>query len=169
MPVAANLLLAAWLGAAALFIASVAPTAFAVLPARALAGAVVGRVLPVVFITGMAAATGAFLLDWPYARTSADRWRSGALVVALIANATAQFAIAPRIQALRAEMGPVIEALATDDPRRRAFGLLHAISVGWLGVAIVAVIVALVAHASAARAVAAHALASRAMTAAPTS
>ena len=61
-------------------------------------------------------------------------------------------------------MGPVIEALATDDPRRRAFGLLHAISVGWLGVAIVAVIVALVAHA-----VAAHALASRAMTAAPTS
>lgn len=164
MPVAANLLLAAWLGAAALFIASVAPAAFAVLPARALAGAVVGRVLPVVFITGMAAATGAFLLDWPYARTTADRWRSGALVVALIANATAQFAIAPRIQALRAEMGPVIEALATDDPRRRAFGLLHAISVGWLGVAIVAVIVALVAHA-----VAAHALASRAMTAAPTS
>jgi len=45
--------LAAWLGAAALFAASVAPAAFAVLPSRSLAGDVVGRVLPVVFWSGM--------------------------------------------------------------------------------------------------------------------
>lgn len=147
----ANLLLAAWVGAAALFTAAVAPAAFAVLPARALAGALVGRVLPVVFVTGIAVAMLAFVLDLPYARTALDRWRGGALILAVIANATAQFLIAPRIQQLRMEMGPVIEALAVDDPKRRAFGLLHAISVGWLGLAIVAVLVALATHAVAVR------------------
>ncbi len=147
----ANLLLAAWVGAAALFTAAVAPAAFAVLPARALAGALVGRVLPVVFLSGIAVAVLAFVLDMPYARTAFDRSRGGALIVAAIANATAQFLIAPRIQQLRAELGPVIEALAVDDPKRRAFGLLHAISVGWLGIAILAVLVALASHAMAVR------------------
>ena len=147
----ANLLLSAWLGAAALFTAAVAPAAFAVLPARALAGAFVGRVLPVVFLSGLAVALLAFGLDWPYARTALDRWRGGALIVAVVATATAQFLVGPRIQSLRVAMGPVIEALAVDDPRRRAFGLLHAMAVGWLGVAMLAVLVALVAHAIASR------------------
>ncbi|MBI3790537.1 MAG: DUF4149 domain-containing protein [Gemmatimonadetes bacterium] len=151
----ANLLLAAWVGAAALFTTVVAPAAFAMLPARALAGALVGRILPVVFVSGLVVALAAFALDWPYARTAVARWRGGALIVAMIANATAQFLVGPRIQQLRAEMGPVIEALAVDDPKRRAFGLLHAISVGWLGLAIVATLVALTAHALAARSAAA--------------
>ena len=146
-----NLLLAAWVGAAALFTAAVAPAAFAVLPARALAGALVGRILPIVFLSGIAVAVVALVLDLPYARTALDRWRGGALILAAIANGTAQFLIAPRIQQLRADMGPVIEALAIDDPKRRAFGLLHAISVGWLGLAIVAVLVAITVHAIAAR------------------
>ena len=47
------LLLAAWLGAGVLFAAVVAPAAFAVLPSRNLAGALVGRVLPVVLIAGV--------------------------------------------------------------------------------------------------------------------
>jgi hypothetical protein len=151
----ANYVLAAWVGAALLLAGSVAPAAFAVLPQRALAGALVGRVLPVVFLTGIAAAALAFLLDLPYDRTALARWRGGALIVAVIANATAHFLIGPRIQQLRAEMGPVIEALAVDDPRRRAFGQLHAISVGWMGVAILAILVALVVHLLAARAAAA--------------
>jgi hypothetical protein len=46
------LLLAAWLGAGMLLAAVVAPAAFAVLPSRTLAGALVGRVLPTVFIAG---------------------------------------------------------------------------------------------------------------------
>lgn len=147
----ANLLLAAWVGSAALFTAVVAPAAFAVLPARALAGALVGRVLPVVFVSGMAIALLALVLDWPYARTTLDRWRGGALIVAAVANATAQFLVAPRIQALRADLGPVIEALAVSNPKRRAFGMLHAISVGWLGLAMLATLVALTVHAIAAR------------------
>ncbi|MDE3217575.1 MAG: DUF4149 domain-containing protein, partial [Gemmatimonadota bacterium] len=42
-----------WLGAAVLLAAAVAPAAFAVLPSRSLAGDLVGRVLPVIFWSGM--------------------------------------------------------------------------------------------------------------------
>ena len=45
-------LMSAWLGAALLTSASLAPAAFAVLPDRTLAGDVVGRVLAVVFVRG---------------------------------------------------------------------------------------------------------------------
>ena len=150
-----TLLLAAWAGASLLFTASVAPAAFAVLPARALAGALVGRILPVIFVSGMAAAALAFTLDQPYARTAPARWRGGSLIVAAVACAVAQFLIAPRISALRAEMGPVIEALAVDDPRRRAFGQLHAISVAWLGLGLLAAAIAIGVAAWAQRAAAA--------------
>jgi hypothetical protein len=44
--------LSAWLGAAVLAATVVAPAAFAVLPTRSLAGALVGRVLPVLFYGG---------------------------------------------------------------------------------------------------------------------
>ena len=47
-------LLALWLGAALLFSAAVGPPLFAALPMRTLAGAVVGRILPVIFLSGMA-------------------------------------------------------------------------------------------------------------------
>ena len=138
MKLLGSLLLSAWLGAALLFAASVAPAAFAVLPERALAGALVGRILPVVFVAGMAAAGLAFLLYRPRGPGIPARVRGTALAVVTIACGVAQFVIAPRIGAQRAAMGPVIEALAADDPRRRAFGQLHAISVAWLGLAMLA-------------------------------
>ena len=47
------LLLAAWVGAAIFFSAIVAPALFAVLPTRELAGAVVGRVLPMLNWAGL--------------------------------------------------------------------------------------------------------------------
>lgn len=129
---AAAVLLAAWLGAALLMAAAVAPAAFAVLPTRALAGLVVGRVLPVVFVGGIAAgllaaalSTGSLL---PYARA-----RLALPLLVAAACAVAHFGIGPRIQRLRAEMGTDIEALAPTDPRRAAFGRLHGVSVAWLG------------------------------------
>ena len=60
------------------------------------------------------------------------------------ACAVAQFVVAPRIERLRAEIGGPLEALAADDPRRAAFGRLHGISVAWLGVAMIAAVVALI-------------------------
>ncbi len=130
-------LLALWVGAALLMAGAVAPAAFAVLPTRALAGLLVGRVLPPIFIGGILVGIGAALLAWhdgaPFPRT-----RVALPIVAAIACLIAQFVIGPRIAALRAEMGPSIEALATDDPRRAAFGRLHGISVAWMGAGMLA-------------------------------
>jgi hypothetical protein len=135
--------LAAWIGAAALVAAVVAPAAFAVLPTRALAGALVGRVLPVVFISGIVAAAAAAVLGWN-AAPSFSRLRLVLPLLAALACAAAQFGVAPRIAALRAEMGPSIEALPTDDPRRARFGRLHGVSVAIMGVGMLAAGAALV-------------------------
>jgi len=131
------LLLAAWLGAGVLFASVVAPAAFAVLPSRSLAGALVGRVLPVLFIAGIVAAIAGLWLD----RADAGRLprvRRAALVVVAASCAIAQFAVGPRIARVRQEIDGPIEQLPPGDPRRAAFGRLHAASVAWLGLAMLA-------------------------------
>ena len=144
-------LAAAWLGAALLFAAAVAPAAFAVLPARALAGALVGRVLPVLFVTGLAVGAAVAALEAAGASAPFRRWRLVAAVTMLLACGIAQFAVAPRIERVRAAIGPSIESLAPGDARRAAFGRLHAVSVGWMGVAMLAAGVVVVSGALALR------------------
>lgn len=139
----APLLLSAWLGAAALFSAAVAPAAFAALPSRTLAGAVVGRVLPVVFIAGIVIAVIALALDRA-PRGRLPRVRRVALIATAIACGAAQFYVGPRIESVRREISGPVEDLAPGDARRVAFGRLHAVSVGWLGVAMIAAATALV-------------------------
>jgi hypothetical protein len=132
-PFVGTLSLAAWLGAALLFASVVAPAAFAVLPARALAGALVGRVLPVLFVVGIGVALLALALDRgvPGLLTL----RRAALGVVVASCAIAQFGLGPRIERVRADIGPSLEALAPGDARRASFGRLHAISVALLGAA----------------------------------
>ena len=130
----AALLLAAWLGAGVLFAAVVAPAAFAVLPSRTLAGALVGQVLPTVFVAGISVAVLAALLDRGMVGR-ASRVRRAALLVLAISCGIAQFVIGPRIERVRGEIGGPVEQLAPSDPRRAAFGRLHALSVAWLGLA----------------------------------
>jgi hypothetical protein len=137
------LLLAAWLGAGVLFAAVVAPAAFAVLPSRTLAGALVGRVLPVLFAAGIVVALASLWLD----RSTTEphsRVRRGALVLIAVSCAVAQFGVGPRIERIRREIGGPIEQLSPNDERRVAFGRLHAASVGWLGLAMVAAATTLV-------------------------
>ena len=137
-----GLLVALWLGAAALFTLVVARAAFDVLPTRTLAGALVGRVLPVLFLSGLVVGVVLVMLE---ASAWRERWlRLAAGLAMAAACAVAQFVVAPRISALRAAIGGSIEALAADDAQRAAFGRLHAVSVAWLGVAIVAAALALV-------------------------
>ena len=145
-------LAAAWLGAALLFAAAVAPAAFAVLPARSLAGALVGRVLPVLFVTGLVVGVVVAALEASSAGAPFRRWRLGAAAAMIVACAVAQFAVAPRIERVREDIGPSIEALAPDDARRAAFGRLHAVSVGWMGLAMLAAGVVIVSGALALRA-----------------
>lgn len=126
--------LAAWLGAAVLMAASVAPAAFAALPTRTLAGDVVGRVLPVVLLWGVATGLVAMLIAAPASRTRAIL---GAAVTA--ACAVAALAVDPRIATLRADFGAGgVDALPAGDARRAAFGRLHLESVGLLALAMVA-------------------------------
>lgn len=142
VPVTETLLLAVWIGAALLFTLVVAPAAFDVLPTRALAGALVGRVLPVLFYAGVVIGSVIVVLDL-IGRTGA--WgRAAAGAVSALACAVAQLVVGTRIDKLRTAIGGPLDALAADDPRRVAFGKLHAISVGWLGIAMLAAIIALV-------------------------
>ncbi len=135
--------LALWLGAAAFFSAAVAPALFAVLPSRSLAGLVVGRLLPVVLYAGVFVGLLVSITQvvsrggWSY------RGRETAAAVMVAACAVAQFVIAPRIERLRAQIPGPIEQLALDDARRVAFGRLHGVSVAWLGLAMIAAVVAL--------------------------
>lgn len=139
-------LLAAWLGATIIVGAVVAPAAFAVLPTRTLAGALVGRVLPPLFWSG--AAVGAIVAVM--ARRSQ---RTAAFVAALgivAASLAAQLIVAPRIEAVRVSAAGPIDALPRDDARRLAFGRLHGASVALLGLAGVAATVTLLLTARAA-------------------
>jgi hypothetical protein len=140
MPVAA-LLLAAWLGASLYFTVVVTRAAFAVLPSRTLAGALVGQTLPVLFDSGMLVGAclmaSALLSPASAARTTS---LAGGVVIAVLA-AAARFVILARITKLRLSLSAPIDSLPAGDPMRRAFGQLHAMSVGALGVAMLTGIV----------------------------
>lgn len=129
------LLLAGWLGAAIYFVAVVTRAAFAVLSSRTLAGALVGQTLPVLFDTGVL--VGACLVAIGLQRSAGGvRTASvagGAVIAALCG--LARFVILARIARLRASMPATIDSLPATDPARHAFGQLHALSVGAMGLA----------------------------------
>lgn len=140
----ALVLLGAWLGAAAIVAAGVAPAAFAALPSRALAGALVGRVLPLVFWAGIVVgAAAAWLVCSERSVPHATARALSTLGVAL-ACAVAQLVLAPRIARLREQIGPSLDALAASDPLRAAFGRLHGYSVLCMGAGMAAAVVAIV-------------------------
>lgn len=138
---ASIVLLAAWLGAALLVAAVVAPAAFAVLPSRTLAGALVGRVLPVLFWSGIAVGLVAAALTWAMPLRF---WRTAGALTLVAACAAAQLVVAPRIQRVREQIGGAVDALDPSDPRRQAFGRLHGLSVAWMGLGGLAALLVLI-------------------------
>jgi hypothetical protein len=136
-------LLSAWLGGAILVAAVVAPAAFAVLPSRALAGALVGRILPALFISGIVVALVVMAFESAAGRHLVSIGNLGPLGLLIIGCAIAQFAISPRIERIRIAVGAPIESLDAGDARRQAFGTLHAFSVMWLGIAMLGAAVAI--------------------------
>jgi hypothetical protein len=133
---------AAWLGAALLFTLIVAPSAFAVLPSRTLAGALVGRVLPVLFLSGVLLGAAVALSGF-IDRDAAGLRRLVTGLVLAISCAASQFVVGGRIARLREAIGPSLEALAPGDARRVLFGRLHALSVAGLGIGMLAAAAAL--------------------------
>ena len=133
-------LLAAWLGAAIFVAAFVAPAAFAVLPTRALAGAIVGRILPVLFTLGILfGGAVAIMNQW----MGAGRWVTGGASLLAVASAAALL-VTIRARMAVAAAGEPLDALDPADPRRIAFGRMHGLSVLLMGIGLLAACVALV-------------------------
>ena len=120
------LLLGLWLGAAIFFI-GVAQTAFSVLPSQELAGAIVGRNLAILNLSGLAIAVALFLTSLIGANAKRFWLWAERLLLLVIAAACAggQFVIALWLQFTRAQMGKPIDELAADDPLRIQFSNLH--------------------------------------------
>ena len=134
--------LSAWLGAAVIVAAVVAPAAFAVLPSRMLAGVLVARVLPVLFWSG--AILGLVVAVRAVSHARGPTWLAATGVLLALAGAGAQLVVAPRIERVRASIGGVpMDVLDSADPRRIAFGRLHGLSLLSLAVAMLSAVAAI--------------------------
>ncbi len=137
-------LLALWLGAAVFFAAAVAQSAFAVLPSRELAGAIVNRTLAILNYGGMI--IGLLLLASSiFDKEKVNRLKlwieQGLLLFLTAACAFGQFVIGARLHDIRQQIGRPIDEVAADDPLRIAFGALHGYSVAVLAFAMLAALV----------------------------
>ncbi len=121
------LLLAVWLGGAVFFI-GVAQTAFAILPQRDLAGAVVNQTLSILNYGGMAIAVLLILTSLLGASKVNQVWlwiERFLLLAVAAACAIGQFVIGFWLSSVRSSMGKPIEEIAADDPLRIQFSTLH--------------------------------------------
>jgi hypothetical protein len=124
--------LVVWLGGV-IFLAFVeAPTVFSpgLLPTRHMAGSILGRSLDLLHYMAIASGIIYLFASMLYSRMSTGTPRPLAvrhllIVLMLILTLISQFAISPKMHALRAEVG-VIDNLPLDNPQRREFDRLHA-------------------------------------------
>jgi hypothetical protein len=125
-----------WLGGLIFFAFVVAPTVFhpGILPTRDLAGNVVNRSLGILHLMGLVCGVVFVIASMIYSKMTAGSLQPFApahlLVYAmLILTLIAQFGVAPKMAALRANMG-VIDNVPITDARRVAFDHLHRYSTG---------------------------------------
>jgi hypothetical protein len=124
--------LAVWLGSILFFSSVVTQGAFAVLPNKDLAGAIVGYTLTRLHIIGIVAGCVYLLATAALEKSIGALASPAALLVFLMVICTmvSQYGVIARMDALRAQMGSV-EAAAAGNPLRVAFDRLHQYSV-WL-------------------------------------
>jgi hypothetical protein len=137
------LLLAVWLGSMIFFSFAVAPSAFAVLPARELAGALVTSTIGKVEVLGLIIGPVLILIQltaWKLRRvaTIIRTLRLVLLAVMTCAAAASRFWISPTMVSLRESLGRPIDELALADPLRIQFNDLHQYSVAAMSVALFA-------------------------------
>ncbi len=122
------LVLALWIGSIFYFAAVVAPTAFAVLPSRTLAGMVVSRSLAnlhwIGIVCGLIFLLCSVLLAMIEGGPSPFHGRDLLLVLMMAITLTAHFGIERRMNNLKTEMG-VIDVIPPQDTRRVEFNRLH--------------------------------------------
>ena len=123
--------LVVWLGGLIFFAFVLAPTAFSpgLLPTRHLAGSIVGRSLDRLHYVAIVSGIIFLVTSMLYSRMSSGDARPLAarhvlIVLMLLLTVISQFAISPKMYAIRAEAG-VIDDLPPDNPRRVEFDRLH--------------------------------------------
>ena len=121
------LLIGLWLGAA-VFFAGVAQAAFAVLPQRDLAGAVVGRSLSIVDYAGIVIG-GVLILTSILGSARVNKlwlWVERFLLLVIVAAcAIEEFVLGIWMAAIRSQVSGPIENAAADDPLKIRFDQLH--------------------------------------------
>jgi uncharacterized membrane protein len=123
--------LVVWLGGLIFFAFVVAPTVFSpgLLPSRHLAGLIVGRSLDklhyMAIVSGIVFLTASMLHNRITAGTARPlAARHVLIVLMLLLTVISQFAISPKMHAIRAELG-VIDNLPADNQARLEFDRLH--------------------------------------------
>lgn len=142
------LLLGVWLGSMIFFSFAVAPSAFAVLPTREMAGMLVTSTIGKIELLGLIIGPLLILikaLGWRAQRSSgASKGLPIVLVLVMIAAAAmSRFWISTSMVSLRAAMGGHIDDVPASDPLRVQFNDLHQYSVALMGTAMCAGVVVL--------------------------
>jgi uncharacterized membrane protein len=123
--------LVVWLGGLIFFAFVLAPTVFSLglLPSRQMAGSIVGRSLDRLHYMAIVSGTVFLIASMLYSRIASGNARPLAarhvlIVLMLLLTVVSQFAISPKMHAIRAEAG-VIDDLPPDNPLRMEFDRLH--------------------------------------------
>ena len=120
-----------WLGGLIFLAFVLAPTAFTpgLLPTRHMAGSIVGRSLDLLHYMAIVSGVVFLVASMIYSRMTTGNARPLAarhllIVLMLLLTLISQFAISPKMHAIRAEVG-VIDSVPLDSPARREFDRLH--------------------------------------------
>jgi hypothetical protein len=121
--------LVVWLGGLIFFSFVVAPSAFAVLPTRHMAGSLVSRSLSLLHWMGIVSGLVFLVASLLYSRVTTGSAHLFAarhllIVVMLVLTCASQFGISPRMARLRATVGE-IDRVPLNDPARVQFNALH--------------------------------------------
>lgn len=134
------LLLGVWLGSMMFFSFAVAPSAFAVLPSREIAGVMVTSSIGKIEVLGLVFGALLILIHAAKWRTRpaspAVKMLQAVLLLLMIASAgLSRFWISPAMVSLRSQMGGHIDDVPLTDPLRLQFNDLHQYSVGLMSAA----------------------------------
>jgi uncharacterized membrane protein len=123
--------LVVWLGGLIFLAFVLAPTAFSpgLLPTRHMAGSIVGRSLDVLHYMAIVSGIVFLIASMLYSRMTVGTARPLAarhllIVLMLLLTVISQFAISPKMHAIRAEVG-VIDNVPPDNALRMEFNRLH--------------------------------------------
>lgn len=142
------LVLGLWLGSMIFFSFAVAPSAFAVLPTREMAGVMVTSTIGKIEVLGLVIGPLLILIQaasWRVRHSSklSKGLRVIFVLLMIAAAALSRFWISPNMVSLRATMGGHIDDVPVGDPLRMQFNDLHQYSVVLMSTAMIAGLVVL--------------------------